>query len=97
LLDKPVEEAVRKLAAHLPEIERVARSRDSQAVQEQFSSLEETQSSLQPHQFKDAPQLIRYCILVCNLVVSMWKFHFQVISSHGREFRGIMLKLTALL
>lgn len=56
---KPVEDAVRKLAVSLPEIERAAKSRDHSARQEQFSSLEETQSSPLHLQFKDASQQIR--------------------------------------
>lgn len=58
-LGEPVIDAVKKLAVNLPEIEQVARSREDQAMQEQFSSLEETQSS-PPFQFKDASQHIRY-------------------------------------
>lgn len=58
-IGKSVKEAVRKLAVSLPEIERVARIREDHAMREQFSSLEETQSSSRQFQFKDASQQIR--------------------------------------
>lgn len=65
-IGKPVVDAVRKLAENLPEIERVVKSREDQARQEQFSSLEETQSSPIQFQFKDAPQMIRSEVISCN-------------------------------
>lgn len=63
---EPVVEAVKKLAVNLPEIERVAKSRDHHVMQEQFSSLEETQLSSQQFQFKDSSQLIRCCCFSCD-------------------------------
>ena len=90
MVDRNVVDAVRKLAMSLPEFERVAKSRESQAVQEQFSSLEETQSTSVQHQFKDAPQLIRYVVLV-TVVISIFG-NLSVTSSRGRRFRGTMLK-----
>ena len=67
-LGEPVVEAVKKLVVNFPEIERVSRSREDQAMQEQFSSLEETQSS-PPFQFKDASQQIRYLLGRCACIL----------------------------
>ena len=51
---------MKKLASDLPEIERVSRQREQHKMQEQFSSLEETQPTPLASQFQDPSQLIRW-------------------------------------
>lgn len=58
VLGQPVENAVRKLAVDLPEIERASSLRHPE-MHEHFSSLEETQP-LPQIQFQDHTQLIRF-------------------------------------
>lgn len=57
---EPVKQAVRRLAADLPEVDRVSRLRGQHETPEEFSSLEETQlPPTQMNQFQGPSQLIR--------------------------------------